>query len=343
MKILGSYKSGEIKEYLQAGERIKAEIDGLASPILIAHHGDCDGITGAALLARYLKDSGKNVGFASSAEFRKKDALHFEKVFKEYSSGIFVEAQGMTEDFCQFDKNFINIDHHPHPMNTPIKRMFNPRNYFVTPNPAIGFVMYELLFEDLPANAGWISALASIMDYCREPAELLIENCKSDLKRFNELQDTFLASQYAEKMTTKMAEYLSNIPEPDEFLNEKCFEDRRMIFKRLIEEAEDRAQIAGKMVFAEVEYGDIRVASPLANMLQDRYPEKCVVISEISEDTTRLSVRLRSGNVHIGKVLAGIADALGAGDGTGHERAGSARIPHAIKDDFLKMLEERIG
>jgi nanoRNase/pAp phosphatase (c-di-AMP/oligoRNAs hydrolase) len=42
-------------------------------------------------------------------------------------------------------------------------------------------------------------------------------------------------------------------------------------------------------------------------------------------------------------MLGRLAVMLGEGDGTGHESAGSARIPASREAEFLRLLEDELG
>lgn len=342
----GRYERGDIEGYQHALWEMRSRIDSLKGRVLVAHHGDCDGITGGGLLAAYLMKRDVEVSYASAAEFRAGDVSYFEKAVASCSAGIFVEAQGMPPDYARLDGKFLNIDHHPHPPDTPIRRMLNPRSHAITPNPAIGLVVYELL-ADAISEAEWLAALASIVDYCRAPAELLIEKHRDKLARIDDLRDTFLASQYVLPFTTELAAFIATLPGPDDLLAREPFASRRELFKSRISDALSSSRIGPRLVVAETIAGDMRIASPLANRLGDLHPTKCVVVIEASGHNARLSVRQRSEEIHIGRVLGEIVKKVCGdtpeADGTGHEKAGSARIPRSRTGDFLRELEEKIG
>lgn len=334
---------GDIGGYVHALGDMRRQIESLSGRVLIAHHGDCDGITGGGLLAAFLRNRGVDVRFASAPEFRLKDLPYFEEAFAGCDTGIFVEAQGMPPEYARLDAHFLNIDHHPHPEDTPIRRMLNPRRHGITPNPAIGLVMHELLGDALPDTASWLPALASIVDYCPLAARVMIEKNSRELERLDDLRDTFLASQYVLPYTTDLADFLSTLPTPDELIAREPFCSRRTLFREKISNAVDTARVGKSLVIADTKLGDMRIASPLANRLGDIYSTKCVVVLEHSPDNVRLSVRCRKQEIHIGRVLGMIVQRIGAGDGTGHEKAGSARIPRDKVQDFLWQLEEEIG
>lgn len=342
------YASGDFAGYRGAVARMRAELGSLCGQgkILVAHHGDCDGMVGGGLLARWLaeRSAGRvELKFASAAEFRKKDFSYFESESRDCSAGIFVEAQAMSTEYAALDAKFLNIDHHPHPPDTPIRRMLNPRSFGILPNPAISLVMYDLFSSELPPAAGWLAALGSIVDYCPDAAEELIARYDRELAHLDDLRDTFLAVQYSLPYTTDLARVVAEIPEPAEFLSREPFVSRREEYRRLIDEAMRAAMERGRLIIAETLAGEYRIASPLANRLQDRYDGRCIVVMERNPDGFRSSVRFRDSGVHLGRVLAEVAERLGEGDGSGHEAAGSARFPASKKGEFLAMLEERIG
>ncbi len=343
MRLLGDYRSGDLDGYRAALQAMRARLDDLGGPVLVAHHGDCDGITGGGLVGRYLASRGCEVSYASAPEFRARDLDYFLEAAHDCRAGVFVEAQGMPAAYAVLDSRFLNIDHHPHPADTPIRRMLNPRAHGIEPNPAIGLVCWELLADALSAEAGWLAALASIVDYCPDPARSLCERHAFALSRLDDLRDTFLASQYVLPYTTGLAALVSTLPTPEAFLAAEPFAGRRVAFRELLCAGLESAIETTSLVQARVPSGEFRVASPLANRLQDRHPDKCVVVVEESPDTSRLSVRNRRAGVHLGEVLGGIASRMGVGDGTGHERAGSARVPRDRTEEFLRNLEAQLA
>lgn len=339
----GAYTSGDLAGYAAAGDRMRARLEALAGRVLVAHHGDCDGMCGGALLAAFLARRGVTTEFASSAEFREKDLEYYEAAARGCSAAVFVEAQGMPPSYARLDPLFLNIDHHPHPDDTPIRRLLNPRRFAIQPNPAIGLVMYELLAEALPPAAGWLAAIASVMDYCPAPAERLAAAHPEVGRRHDELRDTFFSCQYVPSAATGVAAYLARLPAPEAFIAAEPFRSRRERFRALFAAALAAVVERRGLVFTELAAGEIRIASPLANTLSDRHPTKGVVVIENSSHTARFSVRCRRGGLHVGALLARLARELGAGDGTGHEAAGSARVPPELKPAFLSRLEETLG
>lgn len=339
----GDYSAGDLNAYRAALVTARGWLDAMHGVVLVAHHGDGDGITGGALVGRYLKDRGCRIRYGSAPEFREKDLLYFSEEAVGCDAAVFVEAQGMPPEYSRLDALFINIDHHPHPTDTPIRRMLNPRSHDIEPNPAIGLVCWELLADAMPADAGWLAALASIVDYCPEPAASLRAQCAPQLTRLDDLRDSFLASQYVLPYTTDLAAFLSTLPSPDEFLAREPFAARRSMYRALLAEGLHAAVEGPRLVSARTTRGEFRIASPLANRLQDRHPNKCVVVVEECGDTARLSVRSRKAGVHLGRLLAGITTQIKSGDGTGHEKAGSARLPADRVAEFLRLLEVEIA
>lgn len=343
MNLVGDYTAGDRGAWQSALRAMRDRLEALSGTVLVAHHGDCDGITGGGLIGRFLADRGCRVRYASAPEFREKDLPYFRDEAAGCDAGVFVEAQGMPAGYAALDPLFLNIDHHPHPAETPIRRMLNPRLHGIEPNPAIGLVCWELLADALPPEAGWLAALASIVDYCPEPARTIRARHARELAPLDELRDTFLASQYVLPHTTGLAAVVATLPTPEAFLAAEPYAARRAAYRALLRDGIAGAAVRGAIVVARVGAGAYRIASPLANRLQDLHPDKCVVVVEESADTSRLSVRNRRAGIHLGRVLGGIATRMGAGDGTGHEKAGSARVPRDRADEYLRLLEEELA
>ncbi|RMH57527.1 MAG: HAD-IIIA family hydrolase [Candidatus Hydrogenedentota bacterium] len=329
--------------YEDASRRMRDALGSLPRRILIAHHGDCDGITGAALLTHWLEKSGREVAISSRAEFRDEDLAHFEKAGRSCEAGVFLEAQGMPPSYLRLASLFLNIDHHPHPDRTPIPKMLNPRDYGFDPCPCVTQVIFELLGDDLPEQAAAWTAIAATADYCIEPARDIIARHAPPAEMQAELIDTFLAIQYVEPLATKAARFLAPLPSFEEFLSAEPFVERRNNFRRELTAAIEHAHIGKRTVIAITEPGEFRLASPLANRLQDLHPDHAVISVELSSKTARYSVRNRSTTVPLGALLADLTARMGCGDGTGHEKAGSARVPRERHEEFLEHLKRALG
>ena len=353
--------------YNSSIEKMVAKLSGLAGKIVIIHHGDADGIIGAALLGNYLAERSCRITYHSTAEFGETELPRFVALAADCEHGIFVEAQGMPESYRVLSDKFINIDHHPSPRPPVISRTLNPWLHDITPLPAACYVIWDMLRVSgtpLPPatgwlaarprqeaangapplnNTGWLAALGSILDYCPDAARELIAREQPRLARFADLRDTFLAVQYAEPFAAGLAEYLATLPAPDELLVREPFAARRQKFRTLIAAARTGAAVSPRTVVARTVAGEFRLASPLANRLQDEFPNRLIVVIEEQPDRSRFSVRRRGGQIPVGATLARLAAELaaagnGPADGTGHASAGSARVPRAQADNFLLSL-----
>ncbi len=363
------------------------QINALRGNVLIAHHGDADGIIGAGLLAAYLQQRDCTISFASSAEFGKKEFHLYREAVRGCTAGIFIEAQGMPDCYRELDPLFLNIDHHPSPRPPLLSRTLNPWLHNVSPLPCAAYIVYDLLHEHLPPatgglaaqpqpentsdapawhNAGWLAArpqlkntdgappwhtaswlaaLGSILDYCPDAARDLIAREQHNLVRLPELRDTFHAVQYTTPLVCDLAALVATLPSPDTLLVAEPFATRRATYRDLLTTARATAEISATCVVARTVAGDFRLASPLANTLQDAHPDRAVIVIEEQPllDRARFSVRWRHARQHVGTLLAAIARELGAGDGTGHATAGSARVPLARQDAFLSRLRAAIA
>lgn len=342
-------------------------ISGLHDYAAIVHHGDADGIIGAALLGNRLTAQGCSLRYYSTAEFSENELPHFAQIAGECACGIFIEAQGMPDSYRKLSDRFLNIDHHPSPIPPIITRTLNPWLHGITPLPAACYVVWDMLraaAAPLPPsaawlaaqpqtetahgappshNSDWLAALGSILDYCPDAAADLIAREQPRLALLTELRDTFLAVQYVEPFTTDLAAYLSTLPAPDELLARAPFAARRAEFQILLAAARRTAAISPRAVVARTLAGNFRLASPLANRLQDEFPDRLIVVIESLPERARFSVRYRPGTPPVGATLARLAAELVAGnsgpaDGTGHATAGSARVPLDQADNFLARL-----
>ena len=352
--------TGDREAYRAACAAMRVWMSDLPSRVVLLHHGDGDGILGAALLAAWLGARGKSVSFASRAEFRADDIPFWEEALADAEAaeppgGIFVEAQGMPESYARFDARCLNIDHHPHPTDTPIRRMLNPRTHGLAPIPCIAHVVWDLLADDLPPRARFFAALGAAVDRCPDPAREILLAEKQNLFRLADLEATFHAVQYASPLPERLAEFLSTLPSPEAILAAEPFAARRKRFARAIEAAAAEAREKKGILFARVapvfdEAGPpLRIASPLANRLSSRHPDRIVAVAEAAggmeeSDGARLRVSFRapasSRGFHLGHALAAATGAWPGSDGTGHERAGSARIPSARLEELLARVAD---
>ncbi len=249
----------------------------------------------------------------------------------------------MPESYRTLSDRVLNIDHHPSPDPPVITRTLNPWLHGIDPLPAASYVVYDLLRATLPSAAAWLAALGSILDYCPAAAQELVAREQPQLVRLAELRDTFLAVQYVEPFTTELAALLATLPSPEALLARAPFAARRTAFLARLAHARTAAELRPHAVIARTTADSFRLASPLANRLQDEFPGRLIVVIEHQHDRARFSVRNRAGEPPVGPTLARLADELAvrtgdAADGSGHATAGSARLPAAHDESFLAAL-----
>ena len=104
-----------MSDYINCKNVFFRQISALREQVLLAHHGDADGIIGTGLLACFLQQSGCTITYASSAEFGEKEFQMYRDAVRGCSAGVFIEAQGMPDCYREFNPLFLNIDHHPSP------------------------------------------------------------------------------------------------------------------------------------------------------------------------------------------------------------------------------------
>lgn len=334
--------TGDREGYEADKAAMRAALKELGPRVALLHHGDGDGVLGAALLARWFRDRGCEVSFTSRAEFREADLPHFLRGLDEADAGVFVEAEGMPPAYASLDDRVVNIDHHPEPPPSPFRRTLNPRRRGFAPVPCVAQVIWDLLADDLPDGARFLAALGALVDRAPEAAKAILLAEKSNLVKYADLEATFHAVQYASPLPERLADLLSGLPGPDEILFAEPFAGRRRRFLAALDGA--RVEARGRLIVSEVEPLEdeagppLRIASPLANRLSHRNPDRTVVVVDrVAADRLRLSVRA-PGGYDVGDVLARAAAPYPRSDGCGHERAGSARIPREALEAVLEAL-----
>lgn len=312
--------------------------------IFLAYHGDCDGITSAIFTIQYLNARNiKKIKYASFAQFKKTEFQEIYDYSRAYDYIIFLEGYGFSDEYSDLSNKSFNIDHHP--VFPQIDTYLNPREFSIEPNPANALVTHDLFKEYLPAKSERLAALASIIDYCSEQAKDII--AKARLNNLNDLWNIFLSIQYNSELTNKILEFLLNSNNPEDLLTDEFFINRGNQFRSKIDKeinsiiiSEDR-----KIIFHRISIDpDFRIASPLATILSEKYPDKITALCEddYSIGKSRISFRNRKVEINIGKKLNEICADFNDSDGVGHEKAASVRCPSDYAAKIIDLLESQL-
>ena len=204
---------------------------------------------------------------------------------------------------------------------------------------------YDLFKKYLPSGSERLAALASIIDYCPEQARDIID--KAAFAELDVFWNIFLSIQYIRPLTNTMLDFLLKAEQPDELLKNEFFLDRSSKFKEKIKNEKASVNISSsrKILFHRLNIdNDLRIASPLATIISEKYPDKISALCEDNYETgmSRISFRNRKFPVNIGVILKEICSLFERSDGVGHEKAASIRCPIEYSEQIIELFEKKL-
>lgn len=314
---------------------------------------DLDGISSAIMLKKY-KNSGYIYPVVASPEVKKR---HIQIVKEQKGDVVFVlDKPLISKEFLDnIDVPVIWIDHHP--VQEPSKTLYiNPRLIEEKDNRPTSYWVYKMIRCEL-----WLATLANIADwhitdivkeYAKQHPEILprCEDIKEILKETKVGEIVRIISLNMKggiKDVKETIDFLMKIKGPDEILQQKS-EESRKIYEKYLKRKKEYEAILRKAEEAVSEdkillfsYKDIKTSytSELSNDLIMKYPDKIIIVGRINNGWFKGSVRSTKIELptKIKRALIGRD-----GYGGGHKNACGLVIKENEFDIFLEEFKKLI-
>lgn len=329
--------------------------------VVIIFNNDADGMCSCVLLSLFLDNFVKieNKPFIIPQPMpmdknliqRIQTTLPTKLIFLDLAAD---QQQNMLKRFSGIC-NILIIDHHQVTKNMNSKTIthHNPRFKNSKIYQSTAYLTYKICSEltDM-SDYLWIAAVGMVADYNLDDSGDLVEAAKKKY-RITELRDSII-SKIAEMISASRAtralsnEEIVNIiiitKNPDDFpeANDKLIDSYKKIETEIMAimiDTEKSSEKIGKIIFYNIK-SKFNLRSDISTRISEKYPDKLVVIYEISGNRVKLSARNQK-NIDVGKILEKASEKMDASAG-GHDKAAGATLNikdwEAFKENLISLL-----
>lgn len=332
-----------LEHQIREGKRF---LEGKGEKVIIVHHSDADGCSSAGILKRVLKGEVETIS-PKTQPYITEDIK--ERIREKNPDTLIIVDMGNGDiEYLKKEsakRKVAIFDHHKIFTDTGELLIVNPCKAGLpdSMNPSASYFVWKICDDK---ETSWLAALGVIGDKGEKKAEGLIGEVIEkygvsieELKKCAQILDSAEASEPGGANLVMPALMKCDSPrdllekEDDEIkvLREKKKEIEGEI-KRL---AEEYIPKDGKLISygIKTKYG---IKGDVANLLQEKYPDKMILVYIEKEKTARLSMR-----TYLEKDLAtAIKKALGpGGKGGGHPKAAGAEMPKEEFEGFIERLK----
>lgn len=326
-------------------EEAREFIRSFSGKTLIVHDSDADGMSSAVLFWRYLKQKRK-----IDAAFHVSDGATISPQTKEWikklapANAIFLdfggEARKTIKELSQA-MNVLIIDHHKMFETDFGAALYLNPHFFSVPD-AYASPTSHLSWQ-ICRNTDWLAAAGVVADKGFLPGQKLLKAVKKKYRRLNlnYLVDLLGAADAKEKAADAVR-LLLKIKTPRGMLKSEFVaweKEVRKEINRLVDEHKQKALFLanGKVVLYEIK-PRFSLRGEISNRVQELYPDKIVVIGEISDDHYLMSFRTVKANVSFPDIIQKAIEGMDGAHGGGHAKAAGCKIRLFDKEKFLERF-----
>jgi GTP-dependent dephospho-CoA kinase len=328
---------------------------GKKETVMIIHHSDADGCTSAAILKKALLGKGVEQVEAISPVTQPYITKEIREMIEKKNPSVLIMADMGNGDleYLREESNRRRIavfDHHKIFADIGELLIVNPckANIPDTMNPSASYVTWRACGD---AGTGWLAVVGAIGDKGEKKIGALLDETKArygismeELKKCAQILDAAEAFEpgganivVSALMRCSGPKDLleGNAPEIKELRGkkDKIEEEIQRISDAYVGKANERLIVYG----IETKYG---IKGDVANVLQERYPHKIVLVYIETKGQIRVSMRTNAD----ADIATAIKKALGPhGRGGGHPKASGAEMPKEGFNGFLERLRHELG
>jgi len=331
-------------------------LDGIGKDerVMIIHHSDADGCTSAAILKKALEGKGVEDVETASPVTQPYITKGIKELVEKKNPSVLILADMGNGDIDYLKEQSSRrktavFDHHKIFADTGDLLIVNPCKASIpdTMNPSASYVAWRACGTE---ETGWLAAVGAIGDKGENKIGELLEETKArygismeELKKCAQILDA--AEAYEPGGAGEVVGTLMECGGPTDLLQgeEPKIKELRGKKEKIEAEIERLAdEYAGKSNETLIAYGietKYGIKGDVANILQERYPHKIVLVYVEKKGQVRLSMRT---NLDADTATA-IKKALGPqGRGGGHPKAAGAEMPKGEFEGFLGRLSKEL-
>ncbi len=327
--------------------------------VTLLFHPDADGCSAAAIAGKTLKMLGIEVSYRIPRGGGPKISLRDGFKILEEDKPDLIIIQDLGNEFYEVIAKMANrvpiaiIDHHVlHGCEDFGKaKLFNP-HIFIDVSPPASLVSYFLFRKIKNVDADWIAAIGVVGDkedkLCEDFLASVYNKYGLTYENFLKLACLIDAGEACEDGGYKISiDALLKANDPKDILEakfesaRKLHEYRRILeeeIKRMVEKCEKEYKLLeGKIMLCEVD-SKYHIRGDVANILQERYPDRIIITYKRRNGKITLSARARYANVNLAEAIRKAITGFKNCRGGGHARAAGAEIQEKDFDVFLRRF-----
>lgn len=339
---------------IKEGRRFLDQI-GKEETVMIIHHSDADGCTSAAILKKALEEKGVEKVDAVSPVTQPYITKEIKELVEKENPSVLILADMGNGDLEYLreesrKRKAAVFDHHKIFTDIGDILVVNPckANIPDTMNPSASYVAWRVWGTE---GTDWLAVVGAIGDKGEKKIKELVEETKAlygvsmeSLRKCTQILDA--AEAYEPGGANVVVPALMRCRGPKDLLEGDAPEIKELRGKKEKIEAEIQRiadEHTGKVNERLIVYGietKYGIKGDVANVLQERYPYKIVLVYVEKKGQIRLSMRTNTDE----DIATAIKKALGPhGRGGGHPKASGAEMPKEEFEGFLERLRDELG
>ena len=342
-------KKRELADFL-IQEKAREFMQKFSGKTLIVHDSDADGMSSAVMFGRYLKQRRK-----INSLFRVSDGATIspeskEQIKKLAPANIVIldfggEAHNSIKELSQ-TMNVLIIDHHRMFENDFGNALYLNPHFFNVPDDYISPTSH--LSWQICRNSDWLAAVGVIADKGFLAGSKLLKSVSKKYRRVDLGKIVgLIGSADAKGKSSEAVQLLLKMQSPRQMFKGKFAEWEKEVsaeVKRLVAEHKQKALFLanGKVVLYEIK-PKFSLRGEMSNRLQQLYPDKIIIIGEVSEGHYLMSFRTVKLNTSFPDMIRKAAENMEGAHGGGHKKAAGCKIRLIDKEKFLDRFIRQIG
>lgn len=343
-------KEKRLNSLFQKGKEFIHSIDA-SDKIVIVHHADGDGYCSGVLLYKLLERLGVSKNITTFPAINEDLEELIKKNAEDYNRIIIldIDVPYLEDYFKKFKGEILIIDHHSirKDLNSENVTYVNPRFDNEEIYQPASFVIYKFAssfinIEDLK----WISVLGTVSDFGFEDCKEILSGevnagTKDGLvetewwKVSNMIYGAIIVNPGIVFDSLKKSSGLEEIKNDVEI--SKAYTAFELEYEKLNEEFMDNLEEDGAMFISRVSPRHKRIASMLSTNFSMKEKDKPVFVLERTGEHYKISARLQSGRIHLGKLMETCCIS-----GGGHRAAAGGIILASDYEKFKQCVKSKI-
>ncbi len=341
-------KKRELADFI-IQEKAREFVEKWSGKTLIVHDSDADGMSSAVMFGRYLKQKRKIDAIFHISDGATISPESKEQIKKLAPANVVLldfggEAKNTIRELSQ-TMNVMIVDHHKMFENDFGNALYLNPHFFNVPDDYTSPTSH--LSWQICRNSDWLAAAGVIADKGFLAGHKLLKSVSKKYKKVDLGKIVGLInSADAKEKSGEAVQLLLKMKHPREMFRGKFAEWEKEVsgeIKRLVIEHKQKALFLanGKVVLYEIK-PKFSLRGEISNRLQQIYPDKIIIIGEVSENHYLMSFRTVNAKVSFPDMIKKATENMEGAHGGGHKKAAGCKIRLFDKERFLERFIRQI-